>query len=210
MNQISKITWGLSLVGAVAIGVFGMWLLGPKPKEPPPNQAPLISLEKMGYLTSIKVNYSDVIAFDLKNALAIPGMPWNLKLGSTDVLLVAKGDCTVATDLRLAKYESTNPDAHTLSLVLQAPKSILARVNHSPRAQGGSYLYSITETGLQWFIPGNKNEINAVNKAFEFTEKEIVKVCSRADVIADAKKNTEDVLTPTFQAVGWKVTFIWK
>ena len=105
MSLENRMSWVLSLVGAVAVGVVAMWILGPTKKEPPLSTPPLISLEKMGHLVSLKVNYADVIEFTAKQALGIPWTDWELRLGSTKVLLVARGDCTVATDLRAAKYE---------------------------------------------------------------------------------------------------------
>lgn len=210
MNAVGKITWAMSLIGALALGVVGMWFVGPSTKEPPTTQAPVIKLEKMGYLTSLKVNYSDVIEFNEKRTQGIPWTQWELRLGGTKVLLVAKGDCTVATDLRLAKYENVNPETHTLSLSLRTPKPILARVNHSPRQSGGSYFYAITNQGIEPIIPDNSNRTNAINNALSRAQSEIEKVCNQADVIASAKKNTQDVLMPTFQALGWNVKFLWK
>lgn len=210
MNLVSRTTWVLSLIGAISLGVLGMWLLGPKPKELPPPQLPLISLQKMGHLVSVKVNYSDVIEFTEKRAQDIPWTQWELRLGGTKVLLVAKGDCTVATDLRLAKYERINSEARTLTVSLQTPKPIVARVNHASRKSGGSYFYAIKNEGLEPLIPDSSNRTRAINNALTRAQQEVERVCNQADVIATAKKNTEGVLTPTFQAVGWKPTFSWK
>src|SRR5205085_12083708 len=98
MNPTSRTTWLLSLVGAAAIGVAATWLVAIRSRQPPPPVAPMISLEKMGHLASVKVNYADVIEFTENRTQDIPWTQWELHFGGTKVLLVARGDCTVATD----------------------------------------------------------------------------------------------------------------
>jgi len=75
-----------------------------RPVPPPPAPPPLVSLEKMGHLVSLKMNYSDVIEFTQPNAVDIPWTNREVPLGSTRVLLIARGDCSIATDLRQARY----------------------------------------------------------------------------------------------------------
>jgi len=210
MNLAHRTTWFLSLVGAAALGVAGTWLFASKSKTPPPPVAPMIALEKMGHLASVKVNYADVIEFTEKRTQDIPWTQWELRLGGTKVLLVARGDCTVGTDLRAARYEGVNPDDRTVLVSLPAPRAIVARVNHEPRDKGGSYFYAITNEGLEPIIPDSSNRINAVNNALSLAQREVERACNHADVVATAKKNAEDVLVPTFQAVGWKARFSWK
>ncbi len=73
MNLTSRVNWFLSLVGAVAVGIAGTSFLAGKSKELTPT-APLISLEKMGPLASLKVSYADVIEFTQNRTL---GIPWS-------------------------------------------------------------------------------------------------------------------------------------
>lgn len=208
MNPSSEVTRIWSLVGAVALGAMSVWFFAPRAKDEPP-QAPLISLEKMGHLVAVKMNYSDVIEFTEKRTQDIPWTQWELRLGGTKVLLVAKGDCTVGTDLRLAKYTEINREAHTLTLVMQAPQPIVARVNHAPRERGGSYFYAITSEGLEPLIPDSSNRTRAVDNALARAQQEIEKACREPGVLATARTNTEALLAPTFQALGWTPTFTW-
>mgnify|MGYP003500256188 FL=1 len=90
-NQLKSIP---ALLAAAAIGVLGMWLFGPRPESKLPAQTPLIALEKMGHLVSVKVNYADVIEFTEHRTQDIPWTQWDLDLGGTKVLLIARGDCT--------------------------------------------------------------------------------------------------------------------
>jgi hypothetical protein len=210
MNLVNKLIWLLSVIGAVALGVAGMWLFGPKPKPILPTQAPMIALEKMGHLVSVKLNYADIIELTEKRAQDIPWTQWELRLGGTKVLLVARGDCTVATDLRAATYEKVDLQARTLSLSLPAPKPIVVRVNHDTREKGGSYFYAINNQGLEPIIPDSSNRIRAIDHALERAQQEVERACKQPDVTASAKKNAQDVLRATFQAVGWDVQFIWR
>lgn len=200
----------LSIIGAISIGAAGMWLLRPSPPEPPPQAAPLISVQEMGHLASLKVNYSDVIEFTQRLTQGIPWTQWELRLGGTRVLLVARGDCLVGTDLRMAKYENKNASAQSVVLALPTPTPISARINHAPRDRGGSYFYSVTDTGLEPLIPGSENREKAINSALARAQQEVERACNQPDVVAAAKKNAEDVLRPTLSATGWKVQIAWR
>src|SRR6478735_3881464 len=87
----------LTIIGAIALGVLGMWLFGANSRKGPPPQPALISLEKMGHLVSVKVNYANVIEYTEKMAQDIPWTQWELRFGGTRVLFVARGDCLVGT-----------------------------------------------------------------------------------------------------------------
>lgn len=200
----------LALLGAVTIGVVGMWLFGPKPESKLPAQTPLISLEKMGHLVSVKVNYADVIEFTEQRTQEIPWTQWELNLGGTKVLLIARGDCTIATNLRAAKYQNIDAEKRTFTLLMPEPKPMQIRVNHEPREKGGSYFYAITSEGLEPLIPDSSNRSLAINNSLAFAQKQIERSCNRPQIIALAKKNAEDVLNATFQATGWKPTYAWQ
>jgi hypothetical protein len=205
-NQLKSI---LALLGAVTLGVVGMWFFGPKPESKLPAQTPLISLEKMGHLVSVKVNYADVIEFTEQRTQEIPWTQWELNLGGTKVLLIARGDCTIATNLRAAKYQNIDAEKRTFTLLMPEPKPMQIRVNHEPREKGGSYFYAITSEGLEPLIPDSSNRSLAINNSLAFAQKQIERSCNRPQIIAIAKKNAEDVLSATFQATGWKPTYVW-
>jgi hypothetical protein len=94
----------LILAVAIATAIAGTMYFRSDPTEPSPVTAPMIALEKMGKMISLKVNYSDVIEFSEKSAIDLP-FNREIRLGSTRALLIAKGDCTIGTDLTRAKYE---------------------------------------------------------------------------------------------------------
>lgn len=181
-----------------------------QPAEPPAPAPPLVSLEKMGHLVSLKMNYSDVIEFTQPNAVDIPWSQWEVRLGSTHVLLVARGDCTVATDLRQARYEDIDERARTLTVVLPSPAPLQARINHQARNRGGSYFYAVTEQGLQAFIPSAQTRTAAMNKALETAQKAVRTACSQASVLDSAKENAATVIEATLGATGWKPNIIWE
>src|SRR5262245_6366175 len=90
------LTWLLSIAAAGVIGA-GATLWMKKEALPPP----LISFERMGHLVSLKVSYADVVEFTESRSLEIPWLQWELPYAGTKVLLIARGDCSFATDLRL-------------------------------------------------------------------------------------------------------------
>lgn len=182
-------------------------------KKPPEQEAlppPLVSLEKMGHLVSLKMNYSDVIEFTQPNAVDIPWSQWEVRLGSTRVLLVARGDCTIATDLRQARYEDIDERARTLSVVLPPPTPLQARISHEARNRGGSYFYAVTEQGLQAFIPSAQTRTNAMNNALQTAQKAVQAACSQPAVLNTAKENAATVMQATLAATGWMPTVIWE
>lgn len=198
------------LLAAGVVGAVGNWLATKKYDEQPASGPALISLEKMGQLVSVKLNYSNVIEFLQPRTINVKGTPWEVRLGGTKVLLVAKGDCTVAADLRSARYENIDVKSQTLSIVLPTPGPLQARINHDVRAKGGSYFYTITEHGLQAMLPGLQNSTSAVNGALKRAQKEVEQACKEPEVLSMAKMNAEAVLSSMFLATGWRVTFVWK
>jgi hypothetical protein len=210
MENSNKYKSILAFLGAVTLGVVGMWFFGPKPDSKLPAQTPLISLEKMGHLVSVKVNYADVIEFTEQRTQEIPWTQWELDLGGTKVLLIARGDCTIATNLGAAKYQNINAENRTFTLLLPEPKPLQIRVNHESREKGGSYFYAITSEGLEPIIPDSSNRNLAISNSLAFAQKQIERSCNRPQIRAIAKKNAEEVLTATFQATGWKPTYEWK
>lgn len=192
------------------MGATGAWIATKKNEEQPASGPALIALEKMGHLVSIKLNYSNVIEFLQPRTLDVKGTPWEVRLGGTKVLLVAKGDCTVAADLTAARYENIDAKSQTLEVVLPKPAPLQARINHDARAKGGSYFYAITEHGLQTVLPGLQNSTSAVNGALQRAQNEVEQACKQPEVLSMAKMNAEAVLSGMFLATGWKVKFVWK
>ena len=171
---------------------------------------PLVALEKMGHLVSLRMNYADVIEFTQPNAVDIPWSQWEVRLGSTRVLLVARGDCTVATDLRQARYEDIDERARTLTIVLPPPSPLQARISHEARNRGGSYFYAVTDQGLQAFIPSAQTRTSAMNNALAAAQKAVQAACNQATVLHTAKENAATVMQATLAATGWTPTIIWE
>jgi len=181
-----------------------------RPAADAPAPPPLVSLEKMGHLVSLKMNYSDVIEFTQPNAVDIPWSQWEVRLGSTRVLLVARGDCTLATDLRQARYEDIDDQARTLTVVLPAPAPLQARINHEARAKGGSYFYAVTDQGLQAFIPSAQTRTTAMNTVLATAQQSVQAACSQPAVLNTAKDNAASVMQATLLATGWTPNVVWE
>lgn len=195
----------VAIVAAVII-----FALIKRPPEQAPAAPPLVSLEKMGHLVSLKMNYSDVIEFTQPNAVDIPYSQWEVRLGSTRVLLVARGDCTVATDLRQARYEDVDDRARTLTVVLPQPAPLQARISHAARADGGSYFYAISDQGLQAFIPSAQTRTSAMNNVLATAQKAVQDACSQPAILNTAKENAAAVMQATLGATGWTPNIVWE
>lgn len=199
----------LCLAAAAVAGMAAMWFLRPVLVTSMPVMAPMISLEKMGHLVSVKVNYSDVIEFTEKSAIDVP-FNREIRLGSTRALLVAKGDCTIATDLARARYENVDSEKRTLTVALTAPQALSIRINHDGRDRGGSYFYAMTENGLAALIADPGKRTRAADNALARAQAELARVCMSAPNVASAMQNAEAVLGSLYMSTGWTPTFRWK
>lgn len=196
------------LIAVTSAAIIAAFVMQPASEQAPP--PPLVSLEKMGHLVSLKMNYADVIEFTQPNAVDIPWSQWQVKLGATRVLLVARGDCTLATDLRQASYADIDAGARTLTLALPPPAPLQARVSHAARAQGGSYFYAVTDQGLQAFLPSPDTRTRAMNQALEKAQQAIQAACGQPALLDAARTNAAAVMEATLQATGWKPRIVWE
>lgn len=192
-----------AIVGASVVGVYM------RQQQPELVQRPVVSFENMGHLVALKMNYSDVIEHTEKRTQAIPLSGYDLILGSTRVLLVAKGECTIATDLRQVEYSETNSELKKVTLRVALPKPLSVRINHDAKAQGGSYLYTITNKGLEPLLANSSTQREAIARVFVEAENKIGQACNQPSVIEQAKTNTSTVLVSMFQAVGWVAKVQW-
>ena len=198
----------LLIAAAAAIGAAGSWWAvrqAPAPVVPPA----LVELESMGHLVSLKVRYANVIDFTQERTKGIPWTQWELRLGGTHVLLVARGDCLVGTDLRQARYDKVDAAARTAVLQLAAPATLSARVDHRPREQGGSYFYAIQSTGIEPLIPGSANRIQAIDAALQQAQQDLERSCQSTPTLSSARTHAEAALQALFSATGWKVQLRW-
>jgi len=195
----------VALVAGIIIYAFVQ-----RPAPPPPAAPPLVSLEKMGHLVGLKMNYSDVIEFTQPNAVDIPWTNREVPLGSTRVLLIARGDCSIATDLRQARYENVDDTARTMTVVLPQPAPLQPRINHEPRDKGGSYFYAVTEHGLQAIIADSRSRTGAMDKALNTAQASVLAACSQGSMLATARDNAAAVLQATLGATGWTPQITWE
>jgi hypothetical protein len=191
--------------GGMAVALF----MAPRNLDKPVSQPAILSIQQMGHLVSLKVNYSDVIEFDEPHAIALP-LNREIPLGGTTVLLVAKGDCTLATDLKAAAYDQVDHDKQTLTIALAAPQPLQARLIHDAKEKGGSYFYATSSRGLVALSPGSSNRTKAMNNALTRAQQAVTRTCTAAPNIAAAKKQAEQVLTTLFRQAGWTPAFAWK
>ena len=196
------------IVLVASLSAVTAWQLKPdKAQAPPP--PPLVSVQEMGALVSLKVNYANVIEFNERVTQDIPWTQWELRFGGTRVLLVARGECLIGTDLKRAKYAESAIASKTATLLLPQPTVISARLNHDPKT-GGSFFYAMSSNGIVALVPGTEGQTKAMNAALQKGQAEIEASCARPALIEAARKSAEAVLLPTVSATGWKVAIIWR
>jgi hypothetical protein len=184
------------------------WKLKPDAPPPPP-PPPVVAVQQMGVLTTLRVSYANVLEFNERATQGIPWTQWELRLGGTRVLLVARGECLLGTDLKQAKYEQVLQAERTATLSLPNPKILSARLIHEAKA-GGSYFYAITNSGIASFLPGTESQTKAINQALRKGESDVKAACAKPELIEAAKQGAEAVLRPTVSATGWKIQTVWR
>ena len=184
------------------------WQLKPD-KQPLPPAPALVSVQEMGALVSLKVNYANVIEFNERVTQDIPWTQWELRLGGTQVLLVARGECLIGTDLTQARYEQLVNTAKTATLVVPNPKVVSARLNHDAK-NGGSYFYAVSSTGIDALVSNSEGQTRAINSALQKGQRDIEASCAKPELIEAARKSAEAVLRPTLSATGWTVAVKWR
>ncbi len=198
----------LLLVAAVAAAAA--WTVGRQQAPAPvPLAPPLAAVESLGELVSVRVRYANVIEFHRAMTQGIPWTRWELPIGETRVLLVARGDCLVGTDLRAARYEQVDTSARTAVLALPAPRTVSARVNHGTRDEGGSYFYALHGSGLEPLVPGSEHRTQAIEAALRVAQQDVEQACATPETSREARTNTEAVLKPLLSASGWNVAVRW-
>ena len=196
-------------IGLVAVlAAVAAWKMKPEKERPLPAPA-LVSVQEMGTLVSLRVNYANVIDFDNRVTQEIPWTNWELRFGGSRVVLIARGECLIGTDLKLAKYEQSATGAKTVTLVVPHPKVISARLNHDPKT-GGSAFFEASTRGLVALVPGTENQTKAINLALQKGQSDIEANCAKPAFIEAARKSAEAVLLPTVSATGWKVAIAWR
>jgi hypothetical protein len=164
----------------------------------------------MSRLVSVKVRYTDVVTFTQERTLDIPWTDWKVKYAGTRVVLFARGDCLVATDLAQAKYELVDTKRRTLVVSLPPPSLLSPRVIFAPPGQWGSEIYAVSNQGVEAIIPGDDSRKRAIDGAMRLAQKRIEEAGRARDVTEAAKANSEKVLRGVFDALGWKASFRWR
>ena len=205
LPRTHMLAWLLSIAAAGVIGI-GATLWVKKEALPPA----LTTLERMGHLVSLKVSYADVVEFTERRSLEIPWLQWELPYAGTKVLLIAKGDCSFATDLRLASYQAIDSPNRKVSIVLPAPVAFQARLNHASPAEGGTRIYAISNQGVEALIPGNENRTKAIQSAMALGQQRIEETCLNKEAMRAAKSNAETILAASFSAIGWNASVAWR
>lgn len=168
-----------------------------------PVASPLVQMEEMGSLVSLRVRYADVKPFQRSNEAPLP-FGKSLELGRTELLLIAKGECTLATDLRAAKQLDNKADPKNLRISLPAPRILNASINHAL-----SQVWSGQTRRLDSLFDSDANMRKAIDAAYVEAELDIRRTCNTPTYINEAKKNAENVLKGLFARSGQSLVVEW-
>jgi hypothetical protein len=166
-------------------------------------------LQRMGHLVSLRVNVSDIIEFTQDRTFGIPWTSWQFPYAGTKVILIARGDCLLATDMRKAKYESVDQAKRKLTIVLPRPTVLQARLNHDSPEHGGTRLYALSNQGIEALIPGGSNRTKAIEGAMKLGQQLIEQAGSSEDAVKTAKDAAEAVVKASYTALGWSADIRW-
>ena len=177
---------------AATVVVLGLmaatFFVGRSWNSAPESSSPSITdIQRLGELTVLKVKVGDVLEDANQDFKGI----W-----------LIRGDALVAVDLQLA--ELLKADANTKNMVvrLPQPKVIQPRVNFNE-----TKTYDVQKKSWWPFVGGReKFTDNAMSKA----QGVVYNTSNGADVMAQARDQTERVLKNMYRLVGWNVDVVWQ
>ena len=165
------------------------FLVGRNWKAGSESSSPSITeIERLGELTVLKVKVGDVLEDANQDFKGI----W-----------VIRGDALVAVDLQSA--ELLKADASTKSMVvrLPQPKVIQPRVNFKE-----TKTYDVQKK--TWWNPFVGDQEKFTDSAMSKAQSVVYNTSNGADVMAQARDQTELVLKNMYRLVGWNVDVVWQ
>ena len=192
MKQTERVPrW--AVIVATTIVVLGLmaatFLVGRNWKAGSESSSPSITeIERLGELTVLKVKVGDVLEDANQDFKGI----W-----------VIRGDALVAVDLQSA--ELLKADASTKSMVvrLPQPKVIQPRVNFKE-----TKTYDVQKK--TWWNPFVGDQEKFTDSAMSKAQSVVYNTSNGADVMAQARDQTELVLKNMYRLVGWNVDVVWQ
>lgn len=206
-----------ALVGAVSAALFAQAVLPQlQPQVPAPTQAsrsvklkPLESLENMGELVSLHIHRTDIVEFSTSGTPDTQAADDALN-DQTPAMLVARGECVLATDMHAVRIDASLLDRHALHLHLKTPQLLSARINRAPRERGGSYIYTLARNGGEHFVPWSDKQEHATDLAYAKAQNELEAACKTPETISEAERNAEDTLRSMLSAQQLQAEFSWE
>ncbi len=195
MAQFQRILTLIVALLLLAGGVFVGWTFHQTASAPArfTHQSTALRLEevqRLAELVVLRVPISDV------QTAALAGFT-----GSTSVVLIVKGDVVISTDLSKAQLLDVNEQARSARLVLTQPQAGRPRLDHQ-----GTRVYRVDRTGLWAMFPGPAAEGAVIDRAMQQAQVYLQQAASQPALIAQARDQTQLVLTRFFSAMGWQVT----
>lgn len=177
---------------AIAVGlVLGDRLLGWPRLQPV--MLNLQQIQALAELVTLKVEIVDIQESKVQGYL-----------GSRQVVVVVRGDIMIATDLSQAKLEQVDGQAKTAVLVLQPPRMISARLDHSR-----TKIIASDAGGLWRIAPGDAGRTAAADRAYGEAQKALAKAGDDKKLVEQAKQRAETVLKKFCLGLGVRVEIRW-
>jgi hypothetical protein len=148
-------------------------------------------LERLGHLCTLRVHVADVLQLDDQR--------W---YGDIRGAWIIKGDALVAVDMRKAKIEDKNLQAHTAVIVLPVPELLSPRVDHEKTR---TYDFN---TGL---LRSPQYSRQLRDQAMVEAQKLVTFAAQgeASDASSIARRQAEEIIRNFYALVGWKVDVRW-
>ncbi len=142
----------------------------------------LEKVEKMGKLELVKYSFRDVMEHKIEYDYW-----WDSK-----AILIISGEAIGCIDLEKVSSEDIVETEDTMYVRLPEPELCNYKINHQGSRIYDTKSYSMDKTKL-------------IGEAFKEAEKQIKRTALQSDILAQARRNGEQILRPLFQELSGKV-----
>jgi hypothetical protein len=160
----------------------------------PQSRVPTIEqVQQLSELVTLKVDVADIQQTEIRGYV-----------GGTKAAILVKGDVRLAVDLSQAKFQTISENRKMAVLVLPQPHVSSPRLDHAR-----TRLFTVQDQGLWQIVPGDAAQTAVLNKAYREAQDVVRRAGQSPELVEQAKRQAEKVLTTFFEAMGWKVVVRW-
>lgn len=154
------------------------------------HQSIIEKIENLGKLELVKINIKDVLEFDQNQKV----FGFNT---TSKVLLVISGEAVACIDLSKIDKKNIVLTKDTLIITLPQPEMCYAKINHKDS--------KVVKIEKNIFVT---EEAKLIDEAYKEAERYFEKLVMDANLLAQAKKNAQQLLSPLFEQASGRKTII--